>query len=443
MSETPRESEYDRLKAQKDAIVQREEEKVIGKWKLKRAGGYDPENPQPDMTLSSPPPVPSPATTPATDFSKPDWVVPCGECGVWGIVNGVQTPHHNSQCSKRGTLPVAPSAPPASDAPPATWRELAEAVFPNSHAMSKADRAAFDASAWPDVEPVEIEPGPASDAPAPPRNPSTRSDSGIQAHSETLEAPLAVSGPVAEVVSPEDQGVGDRVDLDSVCDPTFCGGLSPVEYLDRLHDGTLGERDEHGNFQRTLAASPAQEATPPRVFCNALVNDGRHVCRFRKGHDGEHHPHCNAESIFPPAREADSAAAGNALRRLGQVTGDYERVNVVRRYIAALERPRAAPTPEASAPEPWEFADLARQTASDLRAHFAKFPNGLGDRPTIRLPAAHWKLIILALERAATVAALTAERVQEQQQKAGGKTTNPLPTVAGSTASTTDDGMPR
>jgi hypothetical protein len=67
-------------------------------------------NPSPDR---SPPPEPSRTTTPAPDFSKPDWVVPCDECGVWGIVNGVQTPHHNSQCSKRGTLPVAPSAPPA------------------------------------------------------------------------------------------------------------------------------------------------------------------------------------------------------------------------------------------------------------------------------------------------------------------------------------------
>lgn len=41
-------------------------------------------------------------------------------------------------------------------------------------------------------------------------------------------------------------------------------------------------------------------------YCNALVNGGRHVCRFKKGHAGRCHPHINANS-------ASVMAAANAL----------------------------------------------------------------------------------------------------------------------------------
>lgn len=51
-------------------------------------------------------------------------------------------------------------------------------------------------------------------------------------------------------VPPTKEGTSELFDLESVLDPTFCGGLSPVEYLNRLHDGSLGERDANGNFER-------------------------------------------------------------------------------------------------------------------------------------------------------------------------------------------------
>lgn len=93
-----------------------------------------------------------------------DWTA----CDVGGVTYALHLP-----CKTAFVVPQEHAcAPPASDAPPATWQELAEATFPNSHAMSKEDRAAFDASAWPDLEPVEIESVPASDAPAPPRESS-------------------------------------------------------------------------------------------------------------------------------------------------------------------------------------------------------------------------------------------------------------------------------
>lgn len=41
----------------------------------------------------------------------------------------------------------------------------------------------------------------------------------------------------------------------------------------------------------------SSEALTDERFCNALVNDGRHVCRQVKGHDGECTPNMNAESL--------------------------------------------------------------------------------------------------------------------------------------------------
>lgn len=45
----------------------------------------------------------------------------------------------------------------------------------------------------------------------------------------------------------------------------------------------------------------------------------------------------------------------------------------------------------------WEFADLAEQTAKDLRKHFKT----VGYPYALHLDKAHWQLIILALEKAA------------------------------------------
>lgn len=71
---------------------------------------------------------------------------------------------------------------------------------------------------------------------------------------------------------------------------------------------------------------------------------------------------------------------------------------------AALAAP---PAPEGEPPVTWEFADLAEETAAGLRRHFAHI-GGIPD--TLRLTPAHWRLVVLALERAAALPpALTVE----------------------------------
>jgi hypothetical protein len=39
---------------------------------------------------------------------------------------------------------------------PDSWAVLAQAVFPNSRAMTREERRAFDAGFWPNLEPIEF-----------------------------------------------------------------------------------------------------------------------------------------------------------------------------------------------------------------------------------------------------------------------------------------------
>jgi hypothetical protein len=50
-----------------------------------------------------------------------------------------------------------------------------------------------------------------------------------------------------------------------------------------------------------------------REFCHAILDGGRHVCRFPKGHEGDHHPHMNAESLPRPCEEWGSDAIASLL----------------------------------------------------------------------------------------------------------------------------------
>jgi hypothetical protein len=191
-------------------------------------------------------------------------------------------------------------------------------------------------------------PTPASDAPAPPRETALIEAEGHLGEAET--GPKAgrpdYAGflSLADAVALRDELARLRTHLRR----TEGRSMGRLEDLPAESRAELEEFAAHLREHRPVAqldcrycllrlscrpASPAQEATPPRcTVCGCSVEDSRHA-------DPLHHDyHRAAPTPEATAPEPDAANASNALRWLCQVTGDFERINTVRGYIAHLER---------------------------------------------------------------------------------------------------------
>lgn len=105
---------------------------------------------------------------------------------------------------------------------------------------------------------------------------------------------------------------------------------------------------------RAAAETPEQAAanfyaqTPER--CNAPVNDGRHVCRYPKGHAGDCYPHINAAHDWAPderwlAATGDGNARGDDTLRLDWLEATLRPgAPAVEVFFAGLRQPGADAT---------------------------------------------------------------------------------------------------
>ncbi len=73
-----------------------------------------------------------------------------------------------------------------------------------------------------------------------------------------------------------------------------------------------GERDAWRKEAEGSRSAPLADEAPivpaSDTYCHAILNDGRHVCRLAKGHDGEHRAMMNVDS-FRAARSGDTGGA--------------------------------------------------------------------------------------------------------------------------------------
>lgn len=73
-----------------------------------------------------------------------------------------------------------------------------------------------------------------------------------------------------------------------------------------------------------------------RVFCNKLVNDGRHQCRFILGHSGDCHPHVNARPAISDGVPSDPPTDNRREVRCG-ICGRTDCMHFIR---PLAERPK-------------------------------------------------------------------------------------------------------